>query len=107
MLVSHAHYDHLDLPALRVLPTDVRVIAPHGVAGLVERRTGHDAIGVAAGDHVRVGSLGVVVTEALHDGRRLPLGPDLGAVGFLVEGSARVYFAGDTDLFDGMRGAGR
>ena len=29
---------------------------------------------------------------------------DLGAVGFVVEGSARVYFAGDTDIFDGMRG---
>lgn len=26
----------------------------------------------------------------------------LGAVGFLVMGSSRLYFAGDTDVFDGM-----
>ena len=104
VLVSHAHFDHLDLPALRELPTSVSVIAPHGVAELLRRRTGHEALGVAAGDRMRVGNLDIVVTAALHDGRRTPLGRDLGAVGFLIEGSAQVYFAGDTDIFDGMSG---
>jgi L-ascorbate metabolism protein UlaG (beta-lactamase superfamily) len=104
ILVSHAHYDHLDLPSLRQLPAEVPVIASYGVAGLVEQRTAHAVTGVAPGERVRVGNVDVVATEAVHDGTRLRFTRDLGAVGFLVEGTARVYFAGDTDVFDGMRG---
>ncbi|NEC73821.1 MBL fold metallo-hydrolase, partial [Streptomyces rochei] len=40
---------------------------------------------------------------ARHDGRRLPLGPHRSpALGYVVEGEARTYFAGDTGLFDDM-----
>ena len=104
ILVSHAHYDHLDLPSLRQLPAGVPVLAPYGVASLVEQRTGHEVTGVAPGERVRVGSVDVVATAAVHDGTRLRFTRDLGAVGFVVEGTARVYFAGDTDVYDGMRG---
>ncbi|MDO9443819.1 MAG: MBL fold metallo-hydrolase, partial [Dehalococcoidia bacterium] len=58
---------------------------------------------VEAGDSVAVRTLRVHVTPAAHQGVRLPLGPRAPTLGYLVEGSATVYFAGDTDLFDGMR----
>jgi L-ascorbate metabolism protein UlaG (beta-lactamase superfamily) len=39
----------------------------------------------------------------VHAGRRAPWHRgEADAVGFMVTGSQRVYFAGDTDLFDGM-----
>jgi L-ascorbate metabolism protein UlaG (beta-lactamase superfamily) len=49
-----------------------------------------------------VGPIGVEAVPAEHDGRRHPLGPPIPALGFLLDGSTRVYFAGDTDLFDAM-----
>jgi len=103
ILVSHAHHDHLDLRSLRMLPAGGPVLAPPGVARLIRRRTGHDARAVAPGDRARVGGVEVAVVEATHDERRTPLGRALGAVGYLVAGSARVYFAGDTDVFEAMR----
>lgn len=41
--------------------------------------------------------------SARHDGRRLPIGPHRSpALGFVIEGDARTYFAGDTGLFETM-----
>jgi L-ascorbate metabolism protein UlaG (beta-lactamase superfamily) len=102
VLISHAHHDHLDVRSLRRVPRDVPVIAPAGSARIVRRWTDHTVIEVAAGDCVPVGAAEVVVTPAVHDGRRLPIGPALPAVGFLVRGTSRVAFFGDSDVFDGM-----
>jgi len=45
---------------------------------------------------------------AEHDGRRHPFGQRIPALGFILEGPSRVYFAGDTDYFASMvRLAGR
>lgn len=50
-----------------------------------------------------VGTLRVSAVPADHDGRRLRHGPrDVDAVGYLIEGTSSVYFAGDTALFDAM-----
>ena len=39
---------------------------------------------------------------AVHDGRRYPVGPPRPALGFLIDGPVRTYFAGDTDLYPAM-----
>jgi L-ascorbate metabolism protein UlaG (beta-lactamase superfamily) len=41
---------------------------------------------------------------AVHGGRRLPFVTHAEAIGYVVTGSTSIYFAGDTDLFDGMEG---
>jgi L-ascorbate metabolism protein UlaG (beta-lactamase superfamily) len=103
VLVSHLHYDHLDVPSLERLDRSVRLVLPTGGGELLRRRGFVDIAEVGVDDEVQVGVVAVQATAAAHDGRRHPLGPDAPALGFLVKGSARVYFAGDTDLFDGMR----
>jgi L-ascorbate metabolism protein UlaG (beta-lactamase superfamily) len=104
ILISHAHHDHLDPRSLRRVPADVPVIAPAGAAAIVRRWTRHEVVEVAAGASVRIGAVDVVVTPAAHDGRRVPIGPPRPAVGFVVQGTSRVIFFGDTDVFAGMAG---
>jgi L-ascorbate metabolism protein UlaG (beta-lactamase superfamily) len=61
---------------------------------------------VEPGQAVPVGDALVRATAAAHDGFRPPFGPRGLALGYVVEGSQRVYFAGDTDLFPGMSALG-
>ena len=101
LLVSHLHYDHLDLRSLDLLGP-LPVVAPAGGARLLRKR-GHEVTELAVGDRTRIGAVEIAATEAVHPGRRAPWHrDDAEAVGFMLSGSRRVYFAGDTDLFDGM-----
>ncbi|EFF93959.1 conserved hypothetical protein, partial [Streptomyces sp. e14] len=108
-LVSHLHADHLHLPSLARLAPGTRLLVPRGAPRAVPglRRLGRPGrlriTEVAPGDRVEVGAVTVRVVPAAHDGRRLPLGPHRSpALGYVVEGRARTYFAGDTGLFETM-----
>lgn len=109
VLISHLHSDHLHLPSLTRLAPGSPLIVPRGAVAAVpglrvlRRVRGLRITEVAPGDEVAVGALRVRAVPALHDGRRLPVGPRrTPALGYVVEGEARTYFAGDTALFDAM-----
>jgi L-ascorbate metabolism protein UlaG (beta-lactamase superfamily) len=105
ILVSHLHRDHADLPSLRRLDRGTSLVCPEGT-GRFFARHGFTAVEeLAPGRSIEVGALVVSAVEARHDGGRVPPlhGP---AVGYLIAGTRRVYFAGDTDLFAGMSGLG-
>ena len=101
VLLSHLHHDHFDVPSLRLLPPVATVIVPRGGYSLVPTRF-KTIEEVVPGDTIVVGSVTVRAVRAEHGGSRLPFGPSAGAVGFLIEGSHRMYFAGDTALFAEM-----
>ena len=103
VLVSHVHYDHLDVPSLRRLgPLAARVAVPSGAARLVRRTHVGAVVEVVEGSELELGRVRVRATHAEHRASRHPLAPVLPSLGFVVAGSRTVYFAGDTDLFDGM-----
>ena len=103
VLVSHPHPDHLDYPSLRRVGRRVPIVVPRGCGWFLRARGFRDVREVEEGEALRVGSGEVVVTQARHDGRRWPIGPRRAAVGYQVRaGGRRFYYAGDTDLFDGM-----
>lgn len=110
VLISHLHADHLHPASLTQLPPGTRVLvprdAPHAVPGLRRLDRLLPLTEVAEGDTVRLGSVTVRAVPAAHDGRRLPYGPRRSpALGYVIEGTERTYFAGDTGLFAGMADA--
>ena len=56
---------------------------------------------LAAGETVEIGSVTVQAVPAEHDSSRV-LGKKTDALGYVVSGSKRVYFLGDTDLFPAL-----
>jgi L-ascorbate metabolism protein UlaG (beta-lactamase superfamily) len=99
ILISHLHADHTHLPSLRLIPASAVLIAPAGsrrLLGSVAAR-GVKLREVEPGDLVEFGGLRIRVLAADHDGRRHPGSPHRGpALGYLVEGSRRCWYPGDT-----------
>ena len=106
ILLSHNHFDHLDLPSLDRLNRSLQVVAPHGTGRLVRKRGFERIVELAEGDAIGLGAVRVRATHAEHESSRGPFSARSPALGYVVEGSASVYFAGDTDLFDGMGDVG-
>lgn len=107
VLVSHLHADHLHVGSLARLAAGTTVLLPRGalaaVPGLRRLRGRLRLVEVAAGESREFGELTIRAVPAAHDGRRLPFGPHRApALGYVLTGEARTYFAGDTGRFDAM-----
>jgi L-ascorbate metabolism protein UlaG (beta-lactamase superfamily) len=102
VLISHAHYDHLDLPSLEKLGKKLPLVVPRGLGGLLRKRRFESVLEVEVGETLAIGSLRIRAVHADHDGSRGPFGASADPVGYVISGSKSVYFAGDTDLFDEM-----
>jgi L-ascorbate metabolism protein UlaG (beta-lactamase superfamily) len=102
VLLSHLHYDHLDLPSLKLLPAGVRVLAPAHAGALLRPAGIRQVEELTPGDVTEAGGLRIEATPAEHDDRRRPLGPRATPLGFVVRSRPSVYFAGDTGVFPGM-----
>lgn len=103
VLVSHVHLDHLDTASLRRFDHALPVVVPRHAGSILRRRGFKRVLEVAAGDSVVLRSVRVDVTPAEHGQVRRYLRASSSALGFVVRGSHDVYFAGDTDIFYGMR----
>ena len=102
VLISHLHWDHLDVPSLRALGMDTPIVVPAGGGSWLSGIGFSNVREMAVGDDLAVGGVAVEAVEADHSAFRPPAGPSANPLGYMVRGSRSVYFAGDTDLFDGM-----
>ena len=99
ILISHGHPDHFHRASLRAVHGRPLVVVPGGL-GARAARVGRRVQEVTAGDSVEVGAVRVTAVPARHG--RWPLHPDVRPLGFTIEGSTSVYFAGDTAIHPGM-----
>ncbi|MCR6478520.1 MBL fold metallo-hydrolase [Variovorax sp. ZS18.2.2] len=104
LVISHNHYDHLDLRALRQLPgkEKMHVIVPAGLGGLL-RETGFSNITeMKWGDSLKLDGLNIVSVPAVHFSSRGLFDQDKSLwSGYVFESpQKRVYFAGDTAYHD-------
>jgi L-ascorbate metabolism protein UlaG (beta-lactamase superfamily) len=100
VLLSHNHYDHCDLPTLRMLAArfDPLVVTPLGNGPLV-RSTGIGRVEeLDWWQEGKLSALPITLTPAQHFSARGPLDRNRALWGgfTLVTGGARIFFAGDT-----------
>ncbi|MFL5778630.1 MAG: MBL fold metallo-hydrolase [Chloroflexota bacterium] len=93
VLVSHAHPDHFHAPSIARLRGDPLLVVPAGL-GSGARKTGRRVSALARGEQIRLGQWTIEAVPARH--WRWPMEPHAAAVGYVLDGPARIYFAGDT-----------
>src|SRR5262249_39256314 len=111
VVISHDHYDHLDMATIRALARgrSVPFLVPLGVGGHLER-WGVPASRVVELDwdeEVTVAGLRLTATEAQHfSGRSLRRNDTLWASWVLTGADRRVFYTGDSGYFEGYAGIG-
>ncbi|MBN1137001.1 MAG: MBL fold metallo-hydrolase [Anaerolineae bacterium] len=106
VILSHLHYDHTDLPSLRGLRHATPLIAPRGAGRYLRRHTGLEIYEIAAGETVRVADVEITALPAEHGWAMSVLRPMTTCLSYTLCNHLSVYFAGDTDLFEGMSDIG-
>lgn len=110
VLLSHAHFDHLDRPTLRALAglrgakERTRVVTAPGTLDLIPR--GFARVDELAWDRtIEVGPLRITAVMPRHWGARTFVDQARGVNAYLIRGAgASVFFAGDTAMTDSFRG---
>lgn len=110
VLISHAHFDHLDRPTLRALAAlagareRTRIITAPGTSRLIPK--GFAKVDEITWDKsIEVGPLRVTAVMPRHWGARTFVDQARGVNSYFIRGAgASVFFAGDTALTDSFRG---
>ena len=107
VLVTHAHFDHLDRKTLRAVASDQSIIVPEHVGGLVHGLGFRHVHELRHWESFELGSLKVTLTPARHWGARVLHDSHRGFGGFHIAYAGRsVFHCGDSAYFEGFKEIG-
>ena len=107
VLVTHAHFDHLDRRTLRRVAADQPIVVPLGVGNLVQRLGFNIVHELDQWQTVELGPLKISLTPAHHWGARFLADQHRGFGGFVISTDGRtVFHCGDSAYFPGFKEIG-
>ena len=107
VLVTHAHFDHLDRRTLRRVAADQPIVVPTGVGNLVHDLGFNIVHELAEWEQVRLGPLQISLTPCHHWGARMLHDQHRGFGGFVIEAHGRsIFHCGDSAYFPGFKEIG-
>src|SRR5206468_10573766 len=112
ILVSHAHFDHLDLRTLRCFDESTSVITARATSDLLRRTRFREITELGWGEtkilSLAAGKIDVTAFPVKHWGARTQRDTYRGYNGYLIERSGRrIIFAGDTAMTENFTELGR
>ncbi|NPA52079.1 MAG: MBL fold metallo-hydrolase [Aquificae bacterium] len=108
ILISHAHYDHLDMRTLRRLKRGAKVIVPENVKAVFGMTKFSHIRELKLFDEYQDSNIKIHALPVKHNKGRSILFPNTETVSYYFEiGDKSFYFGGDTAYFEGFREIGR
>lgn len=107
VLVTHAHFDHLDRRTLRRIASNQPIVVPVGVGNLVHDLGFNIVHELDYWQAVELGSLKISLTPCHHWGARFLADLHRGFGGFVIEAGGRsIFHCGDSAYFPGFKEIG-
>lgn len=107
ILLSHAHYDHLDVPSLARLAGKPRIIAAHHITDLLHGLTFSQVDELKWNQSLSIGRLKITAQQVKHWGARTFYDLHRGYNAYLLEADGRrVLYGGDTAYHNGFEQLG-
>jgi L-ascorbate metabolism protein UlaG (beta-lactamase superfamily) len=104
ILISHAHFDHLDRPSLVRLSKRTPVVTAQHTSDLVRDLGFRSVTELAWGERTRVGGLEIAAARVNHWGARTFYDQHRGFNAYLLDaGTRRVLYGGDTAYHEGFK----
>ena len=107
ILISHAHFDHLDVPSLARLPKTSTVITPNHVSDLIARLRFRRVVELKLGEQFTLDNLTITAQPVRHWGARTFTDTHRGYCAYTLDAAGhRILYGADTAYHDGWRGLG-